>query len=286
MIVREDSVRVLLTWAIQLLQQSSDTPHLDAELLLAHVLGLTRAQLIVRLDESIKVSSAQNFQQLIMRRKAGEPIAYILGQREFWSLNLEVTPATLIPRPETELLVERALQKFPADEAIRVADLGTGSGAIALAIAHERPCWSLVATDRSAAALAVAKHNAERLAIHNITFREGNWCDALSFGESFHIIISNPPYIAKGDPHLQQNELCFEPREALVASKNGLHDLHLIVEQAIHHLLPGGWLMLEHGYEQKKILTDFLLSYGYVEIENYADFSGIFRVCAARMLLR
>lgn len=277
-------IRRLLNEAIQLLKQTTDTAQLDAELLLAHVLGLTRTQLIVRLDDSVPEPAEQHYQQLIARRYAGEPLAYIVGYREFWSLKLEVTPATLIPRPETEILVEQALKKFPAHEAIRVVDLGTGSGAIALAMAYERPHWSFIATDRSAEALRVAKRNAERLGIKNIIFREGNWCDALLRDETFHLIVSNPPYIAPDDVHLKQRELNFEPQTALVSSENGNDDLHLIIQQAHHYLLSGGWLLLEHGYEQKKIVTKFLNMHGYMQIENHADFSGIFRVCAASVL--
>lgn len=274
-------VRSLLTWAIRSLQKST-TPHLDAEILLAHVLGLSRAQIIARHDAVIESQAEQKFRQLIIRRQAGEPIAYILGYREFWSLQLEVSPATLIPRPETELLVELALQKFPANENIHVLDLGTGSGAIALAIAHERPQWSVVATDRSTAALAIATRNAERLNIHNVSFRQGNWCEALSSTEFFHLIISNPPYIAENDPHLLQQDLQFEPRDALVAGKNGIAELHLIVQQARHHLLKEGQLLLEHGFDQKKFLMEILHEHHYTQIENHADFSGNTRVCTAR----
>lgn len=273
-------VRSLLTWAIQLLQKSN-TPHLDAEILLAHVLGLTRAQIIARYDAFVEAQIEQSFRQLIIRRQAGEPIAYILGYREFWSLLFEVTPATLIPRPETELLVELALQRFPANENIHVVDLGTGSGAIALAIAHERPHWSVVATDRSAAALAVATRNAERLNIHNVSFRQGNWCEALSDTELFHLIISNPPYIAENDPHLSQQDLQFEPPDALVAGKNGIAELYLIVKQARQYLLKEGQLLLEHGFDQKKILMEILHEYHYTQIENHTDFSGNTRVCTA-----
>lgn len=273
-------VRSLLTWAIRSLQKST-TPHLDAEILLAHVLRLSRAQIIARHDAVIESQAEQKFRQLIIRRQGGEPIAYILGYREFWSLQLEVSPATLIPRPETELLVELALQKFLANENIHVLDLGTGSGAIALAIAHERPQWSIVATDRSKAALTIAKRNAERLNIHNVSFRQGNWCEALSNTEFFHLIISNPPYIAENDFRLLQNDLQFEPRDALVAGKNGIAELHLVVQQARHHLLKEGQLLLEHGFDQKKILMEILHEHHYTQIENYADFSGNSRVCTA-----
>jgi release factor glutamine methyltransferase len=275
-------IRSLLTTAIRELKQISDTAQLDAEILLAHILGLTRTQLLIRLDESISATQEKNFQELLQRRNSGEPIAYIIGHREFWSLNLIVTPATLIPRPETEQLVEIALQKFSADERIRIVDLGTGTGAIALALAYERPNWEVIATDRSVEALTVAKLNAERLQLKNISFRQGNWCDALQHDEKFQLIISNPPYIAKDDPYLQQHVIAFEPQTALIANKHGFEDLHSIIEQAPNYLLSEGWLILEHGYQQKKVLNEFLSVHGYVNIENHMDFSDVFRICAAQ----
>jgi len=273
----------LIAWATQELKIISSTPRLDAELLIGHVLRLTRAQLITRSDELPSADAAQAFKLFIERRKTGEPVAYLLGQREFWSLNLKVTSATLIPRPETELLVEIALQEVPKNKMIRVADLGTGAGAIALALANECPDWQIIATDNSSAALAVAKDNAQQLMLSNINFRQGSWCDVFAVEEKFAMIVSNPPYIAIDDLHLQQPELTFEPYDALVGKENGFSELHKIIQQARYHLQKGGWLVLEHGFEQKKILSQLLCEYGYVEIENHKDFSGKMRVCVARL---
>lgn len=263
------------------LKHTSDSPQLEAEILLAHALGLSRAQLYARGQEKLSSEEECFFIELIERRKHGEPIAYILGQREFWSLPLEITADTLIPRPETELLVELALQQFPRDKKIKVADLGTGSGAIALAIAFEQSHWQVMATDAHENALQIAKKNAERLKLHNIEFRLGHWCDALHH-DQFHLIVSNPPYIHEHDPHLTQGDVRFEPKNALISPEQGLRDLKIIIECAYQHLLPGGWLLLEHGYNQSRAVIDLLQKNHYINIVDQQDFAGIDRVAIAQ----
>jgi release factor glutamine methyltransferase len=272
-----DTIAIILRTTIQQLDFISDTARLEAEILLAHLLKITRAQLLVRGEQTLSAEQQVIFQQLLSRRLAGEPIAYIIGQREFWSLPFAVTSDTLIPRPETELLVELALQKFPEQENIRVADLGTGSGAIALALAHERPRWQITATDNSTAALAIAKRNAVELRINNVQFNSGDWCQALAM-QQFHLIISNPPYIKVGDPHLTQGNVRFEPDSALVSGDDGLQDLRQIIAEAPAHLLAGGWLLLEHGYEQAAAVRVLLLAQGYQEVISVRDLAGQERV--------
>ncbi|MEG3049313.1 MAG: peptide chain release factor N(5)-glutamine methyltransferase, partial [Thermomonas sp.] len=221
------------------------------------------------------------FQALIARREAGEPVAYLTGMQGFWTLDLEVSPATLIPRPETELLVELALARIPPGVASRIADLGTGSGAIALAIAKERLQATVIATDASTAALEVAGRNATRNGIANITFREGDWFAPLA-GETFHLIASNPPYIAEGDPHLDQGDLRFEPPTALSSGADGLDAIRCIVRDAPSHLVAGGWLLLEHGWGQGTAVRSLLIEAGFVDVETERDLEGRDRVSRGR----
>lgn len=266
-----------LSTATKQLSTVSNTARLDSEILLAHTLDITRAQLLARSNTILTTEQQALFQQLLERRLNGEPIAYIVGSQEFWSLPFKVTPDTLIPRPETELLVELALQQWSANSVIRVADLGTGSGAVALALSHERPHWQIVATDNSTAALTIAQQNAANLNIQNVQFVLGNWCDALA-AELFNLIISNPPYVSSNDPHLAQGAVCFEPRGALVGGADGLQDLRCIVQQAPKHLLSGGWLLLEHGFDQAAAVRTLLLAQGYTEVRSVYDLSRKERV--------
>ena len=221
--------------------------HADAELLLAHVLGKSRSWLYAHGDDLLADADAMQYATLLDRRVAGEPLAYLTGRKGFWRFELQVTPDTLIPRPETELLVELALAHLPRDRPVRVADLGTGSGAIALAIAYERPNAHVVAVDASVAALDVARANAHALRLANVEFRHGDWCDAFA-GETFDVIASNPPYIALGDLHL--DALRFEPASALSSGHDGLDAIRAILRDAADHLAPGGALLVEHGYRQ------------------------------------
>lgn len=258
-----------------------ESPRLDAEVLLAHVLDQSRAYLLAHPGAVLPEAERGLFSGLVRLRSEGWPVAYLTGRREFWSHSLRVTPATLIPRPETERLVELALQRIPADCTWRIADLGTGSGAVALAIAMERPSCQILATDISAPALTVARHNAIRLGVRNVQFRQDDWCEHL-IGESFDLIAANPPYVRRGDPHLTRGDLRFEPLLALEAGAGGLDAIARISASARLSLAPGGWLVLEHGHDQTTAATALLARYGYTDIESYNDLSGVARVVEAR----
>lgn len=257
----------------------------DAEHLLLHVLARPRSWLFAHADDAVTATEAAGFRALVERRAQGEPVAYLTGSRGFWTLELAVTPATLVPRPDTELLVELALARLPADADARVADLGTGSGAIALAIAKERPLAQMVATDASAAALEVAQGNARRNGLGNVAFRAGSWLAPLA-GERFDLVASNPPYIAEGDPHLSQGDLRFEPAMALSSGVDGLDDIRTIVKAAPAYLRPGGWLLLEHGWDQGDAVRALLLDAGFVEATTERDLEGRDRVTLGRMPVR
>ncbi len=274
-------LRELLAAAAQRLAKISETPRLDAELLLAAALKRPRSYLHAWPERVPEPDRAIRFLAWLNQRQAGEPIAYLLGRREFWSLELEVTPDTLIPRPETELLVELALERLPVNRTSALADLGTGSGAIALALAVERPRARIIATDRGPAALTVARRNARRLNIGNIEFREGDWCAPLA-GERFDLLVSNPPYIAATDPHWRQGDLRFEPATALVAGEDGLDALRSIVAQAPAYLRVGGWLLLEHGYDQGEAVPNLLRQRGFVDVSDHRDAAHLSRASAGR----
>ncbi len=273
------TLRDLLADAAQQLIPVSDTPRLDAEILLAAALDQPRSYLFTWPERLPEPEQAARFAVWLQRRLTGEPPAYLLGRREFWSLELDVTPDTLIPRPETELLVELTLQHLPADRPVAVADLGTGSGAIALALAVERPQARIVATDCSAAALAVARRNAQRLEIGNLEFRQGDWHQPLA-EDRFDLIVSNPPYIAAGDSCWRQGTLQFEPSTALAAGADGLDALRIIIAQAPVYLKPKGWLFLEHGHDQGEIVLFLLREKGFIAVSDHQDIAGISRVCA------
>lgn len=272
-------VRHMLAAATQQLGE-----RLDAELLLLHVVRKPRSWLFTHADEVLDTDVQTAYAHLIERRVAGEPVAYITGHRGFWSLNLEVTPATLIPRPETELLVELALQRLPTDSACSVADLGTGSGAIALAIARERPHAQVVATDASVDALDVARRNARRHGIGNVTFAHGDWLAPLA-GRRFELIVSNPPYIEAADAHLGQADLRFEPASALASGADGLDDIRRIVRDAASHLHPGGWLLFEHGWNQGDAVRALLHEACYAEVFTAQDLERRDRVSGGRVAL-
>ncbi|VAX10911.1 Peptide chain release factor N(5)-glutamine methyltransferase [hydrothermal vent metagenome] len=269
--------------AIAILAQSQDDNiKLDAELLLASVLDKDRTWLRTWPDKTISPAHWQAFEIYVQRRKAGEPVAYLLGQRDFWSLSLRVTPDTLIPRPETELLVELALAKIPENAPWRILDLGTGSGAIALAIARERPGCELIASDQSLSALQIARQNAQHNALNNIHFLAANWLTA--FSPDFHadMILSNPPYIVDDDPHLSAGDVQFEPISALAAGPEGLDDLQHILIHAKIHLKPGGWLLMEHGYHQQTAMAELLKHHHYQSILCHKDYAGQPRVSLAQ----
>ncbi len=251
-------------------------PPLEARMLLDRVLAKTRAWLIAHADESVSIESEQAFAALAERRRQGEPIAYILGKREFYGLELGVTRAVLIPRPETELLVELALERIPENAAVRVLDLGTGSGAIAVALARARPQARVTAVDVDYAALAVARANASRHGV-SVRFFCGDWFGALP-GETFDLVVSNPPYVAAGDPHLAMGDVRFEPQRALAGGADGLDCIRAIIASAVAHLRPGAWLLFEHGYDQAEACRALLEAQGYREVQSWPDLAGIPRV--------
>ena len=259
----------------------SPTARLDAELLLAAALGKSRSYLHTWPEKIVSSESALTFAEYLLRRRAGEPVAYILGQQGFWKLDLEVAPHTLIPRPDTELLVETALDLLPASPA-RVLDLGTGSGAIALALASERPAWHITAVDRVLEAVALAERNRQRLQLDNVHVLTSHWFSALD-GQCFDLIISNPPYIAAGDVHLGQGDVRFEPESALVAGVDGLDDIREIIQTAPQHLNAGGQLMLEHGYDQAAAVRQLLLDAGFEQVESRKDLGTHERITLGRL---
>jgi release factor glutamine methyltransferase len=254
----------------------------EVERLLMHVLERDRAWLFAHATDPVPPEVQAAFSALLQRRIAGDPVAYLTGRRNFWTLELKVTPDTLIPRPETELLVELVLERIPPGQAVSIADLGTGSGAIALAIASERPQASVVGTDFSAAALEVAGGNAAANGIANIEFRQGSWFAPLT-GERFQLIASNPPYIAEGDTHLQQGDLRYEPPTALSSGSDGLDAIREIVAAAPHHLLAQGWLLLEHGWDQGEAIRALLGQAGFGAVSTAQDLEGRDRVTLGRL---
>ena len=254
----------------------SPTPRLDAELLLAQALGKSRGYLHTWPEREPEAPQLERYQAALARRRTGEPVAYILGRQGFWSLDLDVASHTLIPRPDTELLVETALALLPATP-LQVLDLGTGTGAIALALACERPAWQVTGVDRVPEAVALAQGNGTRLQLANARFAESCWFSALA-GQRFQLIVSNPPYIAAADPHLSQGDVRFEPSSALVAGIDGLDDIRLIIEQAPAHLLAGGWLLLEHGFEQAEAVRELLSRRGFTAVDSRRDLGGHQRI--------
>lgn len=255
-------------------QTEHHSARLEAELLLASVLKKDRTWLRTWPDKILSPAQHRTFDALIRLRQKGEPIAYILGWRDFWTLTLTVTADTLIPRPETELLVKQALARIPEDAAWTILDLGTGSGAIAIAIAKERPRCNLIATDRSLAALQIARQNAHINKVANVHFLASNWLTSFAREFQANMILSNPPYITVDDPHLSAGDLRFEPPGALVAGSEGLNDLQHILIAAKTHLKSGGWLLLEHGYEQQTALANLLAEHGYQSIHCHRDYAN------------
>lgn len=278
----EPTIADALRLAIAQLEPAHASARLDAELLLAAALEKPRSHLHAWPERMLSPEQSQRFASMVARRAAGEPIAHILGAREFWSLEFAVTPDTLIPRPETELLVEQALAHIPEDAAWRIADLGTGSGAIALAIAHERPRCHIDACDISAAALAVAEGNAQRLGIGTVRFHHGAWYAPLA-DTHFDLIASNPPYVRAGDPHLCEGDVRFDPQSALVAGQDGLDALRQIVAGAPRHLRHGGWLLVEHGYDQAPAVAGLFAEAGFIEVRTHTDLGGQPRVTEGQL---
>lgn len=278
------TLRQALREATVRLRPSSDSPELDAEILLAHVLEVSRAHLYAWPGQPLDPSGEAAYADLLRRRQAGEPVAYLTGRREFWSLELRVTPDTLIPRPETELLVEQALDCLPI-RAATVLDAGTGSGALALALASEQPGWTVLAGDISLAALRVARDNARRLGLTNLRWLACDGLSALADG-CLDLVLSNPPYLAADDPHLQAPALRYEPIQALVAGDNGLAILKQLIEAAPRVLVPGGWLLLEHGATQSEAVQIALRQQGFAQCFTRCDLAGLPRLSGGRRASR
>jgi len=273
------TIRKALLMAQAALAQMLDASEakLEAQLLLQHVLNVNRAWLIIHDSDALQANEYADFKALLNRRLQGEPIAHILGYREFYGLNLKVTPDTLIPRPDTETLVEAALGKISPHQAAHILDLGTGTGAVALAIASKHPQAQVTAVDASQAALNVAIENAKNLNITNVHFVLSDWFTDLN-NQNFDVIVSNPPYIEQEDAHLNQGDLRFEPISALASGQDGLDDIRKIIDDCLLHLKPQGWLMLEHGYNQAELVADLMSQTGLVDIETIKDLGGNFRV--------
>jgi release factor glutamine methyltransferase len=260
----------------------SPTPRLDAELLLAHALGKSRSYLHTWPERELDAPQLERYEAMLARRQAGEPVAYILGQQGFWNLELEVAAHTLIPRPDTELLVETVLALLPAMPA-QVLDLGTGTGAIALALASERQAWQVTGVDRVPEAVALAERNRIRLKLANASFVASHWFSALA-GQRYQLIVSNPPYIAADDRHLGEGDVRFEPSSALVAGADGLDDIRLIIAQAPGYLEAGGWLLLEHGFDQAAAVRALLSARGFGAVESRRDLGGHERISLGRVI--
>ncbi len=272
------TIQEALQEARKRLSTVSNSAALDAELLLAHCLQKNRSYLYTWPEKSLNEQQYVSFNQLLEQRQQGTPVAYLLGYREFWGLNFKVSSATLIPRPETELLVELALEKIPLHTACHVIDLGTGSGAIAISIAYERPHAQVIGIDVSTDALTIAANNAQQYQINNLKLLQSNWFAALESDARFDLIIANPPYIANTDPHLEQGDVRHEPRRALVSGADGLDDIRWLIDKARDFLKPNAYLLLEHGFDQGQSVTALFRQAGYTDIQCVQDLENRDRV--------
>jgi release factor glutamine methyltransferase len=279
--VEAQTIGTALRWAREKIAPISATADIDAEILLRYCIDQDHAWLLSHSEDSVATCERFRFHDLVQRRATGEPIAHITGVRGFWSFDLHVTPDTLIPRPETELLVEHALARIPAEASWHIADLGTGCGAIALAIATERPKCRITATDISDDALVVARHNRKRFALPNIEFRCGDWFAPVA-SRRFDVIIANPPYVAQGAPHLGQGDLQFEPRLALISGTHGLDALKIIVAQAPYYLEPKGWILVEHGFDQAGAVRRLMLNNAGRNVALFRDYASLDRISACQ----
>ncbi|MCJ7452014.1 MAG: peptide chain release factor N(5)-glutamine methyltransferase [Steroidobacteraceae bacterium] len=267
-------IRALVDEGAARLARVADNPRVEAEILLAAALARPRSYLAAHADSQVlDCEATDRFEAYVTRRALGEPVAYILGEKEFWSLPLAVAPGVLIPRPETELLVERALAHLPPGTDLEALDLATGSGAIALAIASERPACRMTATDLSQVAIGIARQNARRLHLDRVEFLAGSWYEPVE-GRDFDLIASNPPYISNDDPRVEREVRRFEPHAALYAGPTGLEALAAIVEGALRHLRPGGWLVLEHGDTQGEPVRALLTHAGFDGVHTHRDLAG------------
>lgn len=271
------AIQTALNQAIAQLQHLSESATLDAEVLLCHCLGKSRSFLRAWPDKSLTNEQAEQFWHLIKQRQQGQPIAYLTGEREFWSRSFMVSPDVLIPRPDSELLIEISLRLFSPLQTGNILDLGTGSGILGITLAAERPLAKVMATDISRAALQIALANAKQLGVSNINFLRSSWFEAIA-EKAFDLILSNPPYIPADDPHLQQGDVRFEPLSALVSADNGLQDIRILADEARSHLIPGGHLLIEHGYNQLGAVQDIFNAFNYQQIATHHDLSGNPRV--------
>ncbi len=279
------SIQAVLRATQARLEPISDAPAREAEWLLEHVTGFSRSEQLRDLNNQLSEDQLEKINKLVLRRTAGEPLAYVLGEQHFWTLRLKVSPAVLIPRPETELLVERALHHLDPSSSARILDLGTGSGAIALAVARERPTARLWAVDQSVAALAIAQENAALNGISNVSFVPSDWFSALP-PQPYDLILSNPPYIGEDDPEVQPAVRAHEPHQALFAGSDGLDAIRHIIQLAPGFLAPGGWLALEHGWQQAAAVRQLLELAGLSSVASHADLAGHWRVTEAQLAAR
>jgi len=269
--------------AVAHLNGYSESARLDADLIICHILNISRSALITQDQTEIENSQAEQIQALLDKRKDSYPMAYITGTRHFWDLELAVNAATLIPRPETELLVETALRNYHREQAIKVLDLGTGSGAIAIAIAKARANWTVLAGDNSTAALEVASRNAAAYQLTNVQFINSHWFNDVSTQHKFELILSNPPYIEQNDPHLKQGDVQYEPLSALSSGIDGLDDIRQLIPAAKDFLKPSGWLWLEHGFDQAGRVKDLFNKHNYTQVKQHMDLSGHTRITGAQL---
>ena len=276
------NIQQALQQASQELSATSPSAALDAQVLLSFVLHCNTAHLAAWPEKELSTEQQSDFLQLIQQRQQGLPVAHLTGQREFWSLNFSVNNSTLIPRPETETLVEYILTRFAHREHLKLLDMGTGTGAIAIAIAKEKPGWQIVASDASAEALQLARQNSQQHQTDNITFIQSDWFENIT-STDFDIIVSNPPYIASDDPHLQQGDVRFEPLSALASGTEGLDDIEHLCSHAVQRLNNNGWLIVEHGYNQAQDVADCFANNGFSKIEQQQDLSGHTRMTAASL---
>lgn len=277
------NIRQALQQASKQLADSSPSAMLDSQVLLTHVLQCNTAHLAAWPEKTLSDTQLADFLQLLKQRQQGVPVAHLTGSREFWSLDFSVDDSTLIPRPETETLVEFILEKFADIDRLKLLDMGTGTGAIAISVAKQKPDWKIIASDVSEQALALAAKNSSDNLTANVTLVHSNWFDAIA-QDDFNIIVSNPPYIASDDPHLSQGDVRFEPQSALSSGETGMDDIEHICSQAKDHLLKNGWLIVEHGYNQKQLVSDCFTRNGFKEIEQRQDLSGHTRMTAGKKL--
>ena len=275
------NIQQAMQQAITQLAESSPSARLDAQVLLAFVLQCNSAHLLAWPEKNLNKEQQAYYLQLLQQRQTGIPVAHLTGLREFWSLNFSVNNSSLIPRPETETLVEYILTKFNREDDLTLLDMGTGSGIIAIAIASEKPDWQIVASDISLRALQLARQNSRFHQTDNITFINSNWFENITQND-FDIIVSNPPYIADNDPHLQQGDVRFEPKSALTSGTIGMDDIEHLCLHAAKHLKNAGWLIVEHGYDQKQVVADCFVKNGFTEIEQKQDLSGHTRMTAGK----